>query len=235
MTTTVIDWDLSGVNKTACERFTEGINHPSAKKLYKTKIDQFLAYVEKDADFIADLGREAVGDSAKSQGLQNLLNEVLSEIMVEKKHKINTMRYYQRVLRKFFETNGISFKYTFRANIEIRQKSPELFKRKSAQPMSKEEMRAIVTRLGNSRNTAMCFLSRDTGLRLQDCMELKVKHIQPILNEKHPEYFVFDDLYYPLKNVHQSQAKQTEPLPATLIMGYESIGYVRIWMRERVW
>ena len=233
MTTDIKDWDLSGVNKTAYQRFSDGIEHLTAKKQYKTKLDQFLAHIEKDADFIADLGREALSDPAKVQGFQNLLNKALSEMMIRAPYQINTMNYFQRVLRKFFETNGITFKYTFRANVEVGQDHPELFKKNSAQPMSNDEMRSIMTRLGNSRNTAMCFFSRDTGLRLQDCVEIKVKQIQPILGDSPPEYFVFEELYYPLKNVHQAQAKQTDPLPATLIMGYESVRYVRAWMRER--
>jgi integrase len=231
--TTKIEMSLGNGTKTSYELFLDGIQHTISKNQYVTVFNQFLTHCGIDADHLAGLATETIGEPAKLQQLKNLLNKVLCELMVQKQYKIGTMRYYQRVLIKFFETNGVKFKYSFKASTEVKNAYPELMKKNSAESMTKDEMRTVITRLGSSRNSACCLFSRDTGLRIGDCMEIQVKQIQPILGEKPPEFHVFEKPYYPLKNIHMAEIKDSDPLPATVIMGYESIRYLRIWMIER--
>ena len=233
MTTSISEWDLESSKKDPYKNFIEGIQNLQSKEDYVQKLEFFLDYADKDAEFLAEKGKEVIQDPDKKPALDNVLNKILSEMMVEHEYKITTMNYFQRVLRKFFKTNNINYDYKFRSNSDIREEKPELFRKKSAQPMTKEEFRALMDSFGNSRNMAMAYFSRDTGLRLEDCTALKVKYIEPILGEKPPNFYVFPELYYPLKNVSMSIQKQSDPLPATIIMGYESIRYVRQWMKQR--
>lgn len=230
MTTSVKDWELGGSNRSSYQRFLDNVDNLSTKQAYINHLDRFLDYAEIDSEFLFEKAKEAIGDPIKIKDFESILNKILSEFMIESQYKISSMEKYVTVLNRFFDANGVYFKYSFSPKSEIADNHAKLFKKESAESMTKEELKGITESLGNPRNLAICYFSRDSGLRGGDCINLKMKHIEPILGDDPPEFFVFEKLWYPEKNVKQARVRNRDALPATIIIGYEAIHYIRRWV-----
>lgn len=233
------NWKLGGDSKTPLERFTEGISNLSEKvqTQYMNHFERFIGFAEISPDYLNKITRKALKenqtDPTMLKDLESKLREILSRFMLEKNYKITTMRKYETVINKFYEANGIDWTFTFKTNGEVnREDHAELFKRESAQPMTKEEFKGITEQLGNSRNLSMCYYSRDSGLRISDCIRLEMKDIEPILGDNPPKFYILPTMI-PQKNERMARTKETDPLPATPIIGYESIHYLRLWVKDR--
>ena len=88
------------------------------------------------------------------------------------------------------------------------------------------EIEALLKVSGNVRNNAIILTLRDSGLRASDIARLKIKHIEPILDDTNIQFYCFDII--PEKNMSK-ESIQKKVKRRVVEYGVERDSWFREW------
>ncbi len=142
---------------------------------------------------------------------------------------VGTVSNYESAVLCYLKGNYLKDRLSYRVNFnsDTKSKHREHFTTNGKDKAEVEEIRKLLDYMSNPRNISAVLTMRDTGLRVSDLVNLKVKHIQPILDDPELEWYTFE--ITPVKNM-----RQDTPLPANPVMGPESVEALRTWMKHRI-
>ena len=141
---------------------------------------------------------------------------------------IMTVQNYENSVLCFLEANYLKNRLQYRVKFssEVKKKHEDQFTNNGKDKAETNEIKRLLDYMSHPRNISSVLTMRDTGLRVSDLVNMRVKHIAPILEESSIEWYTFE--ITPIKNM-----RQETPLPANPVMGPESVEALRVWMRYR--
>jgi len=204
--------------------------NPETANVYLRYFKRFL----EDNDYTADGFYEHVKthmdaeDRRKIKRLESELDAYYKSLITDQGYHINTVHNYENAVLYFLEANYLKDRLQYRAkfNGSIKKEYSDSFEAGGKDKAEVWEIKELLRVQGEPRNAAAILFMRDTGLRVSDVVEIKIKHIQPVLDDPSIEWYTFE--ITPVKNM-----RQDTPLPANPVLGPEAIDALRKWIQHR--
>lgn len=176
-------------------------------------------------------------DRRKIKKLETELHEYYSHLLTDGVNlqtgeanglHIMTVQNYENAVLCFLEANYLKnrLQYRVKFNSEVKREHEDQFTNNGKDKAETNEIKRLLDYMSHPRNISAVLTLRDTGLRVSDLVNMKVKHIVPILEDTSIKWYTFEII--PIKNM-----RQETPLPANPCMGPESIEALRVWMQYR--
>ena len=215
---------------------------PNTRYEYTRHLCHYLVAMETDTEKLyAEVNDILKGsDRRKIKQFESKLNKYCTDFMLGKydlkgkkyedgeigrQYKKNTVRNRSKALQFFFTANMLPYKYKMELGGEIKDdiETRELLKTEGKDALTLDEIRQYMELTGNPRNHSIITMLKDTGLRVGDIAELRIKNVKEVIEDPSKEFHAFE--ITPIKNL-----RNDDPLPANPVMGSDSCHYLRRWI-----
>jgi len=187
---------------------------PSTRATYQREVNSFLKWAKETPDTLINYYVEIMVDPERNMGLSDNVNDYLSELD-EKGYGGGKQIATVKALKRFFKTNG----YTLTLETKKRVVG------EGVRPAKAEEIKRVLGfGIVNPKASALVALSKDSALRVSDIVNIRFKHIKPIMEDPKLNWLCFK------LSVTKTQNKKRKALPC---FGPDAVTHLRLWLDER--
>jgi len=139
------------------------------------------------------------------------------EKLIENGLKSGSTMNVEKALRKFFKANELDFKINGNKIVSESDEIPGI---------TKAQLKQIFDLTGSVRMKTIIVMARDSGLRIGDLCNLKIKEFDPVITNPKLEFHTIE--------ITQEKLRGTaKRLKANPVFGPESLYWLRKWISER--
>ncbi len=193
----------------------------STRITYRREFREFLLWADETPESLIEYWIERMADPKRNLAISDAVNDYVS--MLDEEVKKNGDPKYTggkqsavvKAVKKFFDVNG------FKPVFHVRDRAQN----EGARTAKIEEIKQVLAHgIRNPRNAAIVAITKDSALRVSDIVRIKIKHIQPIIDDPSLEWLCFKI------DVKKTSNKKRKALPC---FGADALKYLRLWLTKR--
>jgi len=195
----------------------------STRSVYMRNMLKFLEFVDMDTDqlFNAQVAnlREFEREDGDPRSKARLPRKVKELMRSLKESGLSDQSIIQigKAVNSFFKANQIEFTLLKYAVRKVGKNGKDKIK--------KDQIKTLMSYSGNPQTLAMITTLKDTGLRISDLVNIRVKHVRPIIEDQTLQFHTFE--------IETQKTTGRTGILANPCLGTDSIKYIRLWWVER--
>ena len=205
-------------------------NRPaSTRRVYYLYITTFFDELGYEPDeFYEHVKEQLQGEDRRTiKALENEIIGYYKGIITDKELSYTSAQNTENAVNAFLKANMIDLPFRLSQSVnDLKRTHEESFKVNGKNKAEIENIKKLIEYTGEPRNISAITFLKDSGLRVGDIVRLKIKHIQPIIDNPDLDWYLF-------KITPEKNLSQNDPLEARVCIGKDAIKYLKIWLEHR--
>lgn len=184
------------------------------RRNYTNGMMRFLEAYDLDTEELYQMHYENTRseDPRDSKKVPRMVGRLMKKLIDSGELMGSTSKHIYDGVSSFFRSNVLPF--------DMKGEMPEIIK-EGKDRMTKDQIRTLLDATGSYRNKSIITMMKDTGLRESDIVQMRVKHVLPIIKKENKEFHSF--------TIRQEKTNRK----ADPVFGPDATKYLRLWWKER--